>query len=289
MRYERVLITGAAGFIGSHLADHCVGEGAAVYGIDNLVTGDWANFPVKDANYLEADIADRQEFYRVATLFRPDLIFHCAASYSDPNKWHRDAETNVLGSINAAIVARHNEAKLVYFNTALPPVSSYAISKLAGEQYIRHAVSDALICRLANIYGPRNISGPIPTFYRRLSNGEPCTVVRTVRELVYISDLIDAISLFLTQGLDGTIDICSGEQVAIGEIYETVAEELGNHDSVEEIDPGEDDVAMMELDPYPALERGWVPEVPLAAGIQTTIAWYRAFGVGETYSHLRTR
>jgi UDP-glucose 4-epimerase len=287
--HQRVLITGAAGFIGSHLAERYLEAGAAVFGVDNLTTGSWDNFPIRRANYAELDVADRHEFYKAANVFAPDIVFHCAASYSDPNLWHRDAETNVLGSINAAIVAAYHEAKLVYFNTALPPISSYAISKIAGERYILMASETALVCRLANIYGPRNISGPIPTFYKRLIAGEPCTVVDTFREFVYVRDMIEAVVGFLELDRNGVVDICSGEPVSIRELYDAVALALEVDDEPEEISRGDDDVPMMELDPSVAAELGWRPTTPLEVGVRNAVDWYREHGVGATYTHLRMR
>src|SRR6266496_3864184 len=182
----RVLVTGAAGFIGSHLAERLESEGHYVCGIDNLETGRTVSFPF----FCEFDIADRKSFYRVANDLKPELVIHCAASYKDPDKWHQDVDTNVTGTINAVLVAKHHGAKLVYFQTALPPVSSYAISKIAGEHYIRLSQVPALIFRLANVYGPRNVSGPIPAFYKRLTAGERCTVSLTSRDMVYIDDLV---------------------------------------------------------------------------------------------------
>jgi UDP-glucose 4-epimerase len=129
---SRVLITGAAGFIGSHLGDSLLGQGHAVIGVDNYLTGN----NHRDFVVYKADVTDRHLLYQIANEFEPSLVIHCAASYSDPNLWHRDAETNVLGTINATLVAKHHGARLFYFNTALPPISSYAISKIAGGQYI---------------------------------------------------------------------------------------------------------------------------------------------------------
>jgi UDP-glucose 4-epimerase len=291
VRHERVLITGAAGFIGSHLAERYLTEGAAVFGVDNLVTGSWDNFPVKHANYAELDVADREALYKFANVSRPDLIVHCAASYADPLKWHRDAETNVLGSINTAIAANHHEAKLVYFNTALPPISSYAISKIAGEEYIRMAVEDALVFRLANIYGPRNLSGPIPTFYRRLLARQPCTVMRTFRELVYVGDLVDAVITLVEQERAGRIDICTGEWRSIRDLYDAVVDAMGidPDDDPEELEPGDDDVVAMQLDPHAAALLGWEATTPLQVGIRAAVDWYSQHGVGATYTHLRTR
>jgi UDP-glucose 4-epimerase len=227
--YE-VLITGAAGFIGSHLADRLRAEGHEVWGVDNLETGSINNVGPNE-RFERVDIADRRLLYDFANGAAPELVIHCAASYSDPDKWHRDTDTNVTGTINATLVAKHHGARLVYFQTALPPISSYAISKIAGEQYIKLSGVDSLIFRLANVYGPRNLSGPIPTFYKRLSAGEPCTVVDTRRDLVYIDDLIELVMTALGTNAQGKYDVCSGTESSIAEMYDFVAGELQRAES----------------------------------------------------------
>lgn len=165
-----VLVTGAAGFIGSHLCERLHADGNTVVGVDNLTTGREANVPDGVDLHVE-DIRDRDVLYGIANATKPDLIVHCAASYSNPNYWHRDTDTNTTGSINVAIVAKHHGVRVVYFQTALPPTSSYAISKHAGEHYLTLSGVPLTVFRLANMYGPRNLSGPIPTFYRRITAG----------------------------------------------------------------------------------------------------------------------
>jgi UDP-glucose 4-epimerase len=283
----RVLITGAAGFIGSHLADYYVRAGGDVFGIDNLLTGDWANFPTEEAKYVTIDVTRRHDLYEFSNIAEPDVIFHCAASYSDPDKWHRDAEANVLGSINAALAATYHRSKLVYFNTALPPISSYAISKIAGQQYIQLAQEDALICRLANVYGPRNISGPIPVFYKRLMASESCTVVRTRREMFYIDDLVKAVVGLVELDHGGIIDICTGKPNTIREVFDAVAAALHTDAVPKEIDPASDDVVEMDLDPEQIYSFGWKPQTTLKKGVAATVAWYARHDPDNTYTHLR--
>lgn len=288
--FERVLITGAAGFIGSHLAEHYLRTGADVYGIDCLITGDWSrNYPTNDAGWVTLDIRHRWDFYKVANMFQPDLVIHCAASYSDPDMWHRDSEINVGGSINAALVAKYHGAKLIYFNTALPPISSYAISKIAGWHYIHLALEDALTFRLANVYGPRNLSGPIPTFYKKLKNGDDCTVTRTKRELVYINDLVEGVTRITAAGATGTIDMCTGSPVRIKDVYKAVSDAVGVKKPAEEIDPPADDVKMMELDPSKAKALGWEASTAVPDGVFEACRWYSEHGVGSTYTHLRIK
>ena len=89
-----------------------------------------------------------------ANAIKPELVIHCAASYKDPNQWHQDTATNVEGAINVAAVAKHHNARIIYFQTVLPPISSYAISKIAGEHYLRLSGQPLTVFRLAAVYGP---------------------------------------------------------------------------------------------------------------------------------------
>ena len=274
----RVLITGAAGFIGSHLADRLNELGNLVVGVDNLLTGRLSNNP--DCQVI--DITDRQEFYKLANALEPDLVIHCAASYSDPDLWHRDIDTNIAGAANVASVAKHHAARVVYFQTVLPPHSSYAISKIAAEQYLRLGVQvDRLqVVRLANVYGPRNMSGPIPTFTRRLLAGEKCTIAHTQRDFVFIDTLVDTV-------LDGPwtpgdLTVHSGRQTHIRTVYELVSTELDIAGEFEQIGVPDDD--QHQLDFHGAEP---VLDCSLAYGIRKTVDWYRDNGIVETYTHLR--
>lgn len=279
-----ILITGAAGFIGSHLADRFRADGHTVAGVDNLTTGRADSF----AGELHVDdICDRDVLYGIANRVEPDLVVHCAASYSNPMFWHRDTETNVLGTINATIVAKHHGARLLYFQTALPPISSYAISKIAGEQYIVLSGVEHTIFRLANIYGPRNVSGPIPTFYKRLTAGDPCTVVDTTRDMVYVSDLVDGVMSALSLDAAGKFDMCSGLHRPIAALFDAVAAELGGTWIARQVPAGDDDVRQMELDGSRAHdELGWTTTTPLEVGVAAAVAWYAEHGVEQTYTHL---
>ena len=275
-----VLITGISGFIGSQLAAQFTDRGDNVYGVDNYETGLRDNWP----SAAELDIVDRKAFYEFANHADPGLVVHCAASYKDPNKWHRDVDTNVTGTINALLVAKHHDCPIVYFQTALPPVSSYAISKIAGQQYIEQSGVPYLIFRLANVYGPRNLSGPIPTFYKRLMAGQPCTVVDTKRDMVYISDLLRCVEMALSRAERGVFDVCSGLDTSIVTLYNEVAKRLSVDTQAEVVHPLQDDVPT-ELDFNRRLP-GWNPKVPVWYGVGKAVEWYEANGVEETFTHL---
>ena len=282
----RVLISGVAGFIGSHLADRLIAEGHHVCGVDNLETGSLANVHPD----VEMTIGDITGMPRGELFWHKkfDLIIHCAASYSDPLKWHRDTKTNTLGTINAAIKAREDAARLIYFQTALPPISSYAISKIAGEQYINVSGVPAVIFRLANIYGPRNLSGPVPTFYRRLTMNQPCTVVDTTRDMVFINDLVDGVMKAVNNPeVRGKYDMCSGKHRPIRELYDTVAAAIGAEDEPAHVPAGPDDVHKMQLDTAPAaFDLHWMASTDLADGVRAAVDWYDNNGVTDTYTHL---
>jgi UDP-glucose 4-epimerase len=281
----KILITGIAGFIGSHLADRFVAEGHDVSGVDNLETGRFANSPVA---FEHIDIADRLDFYNVANRAEPDLVVHCAASYKDPEKWHHDTDTNVTGTINAALVAKHHDAKLVYFQTGLPPISSYAISKIAGEHFVRLSGQPYLIFRLANVYGPRNVSGPVPAFYKRISAHQECTVVATVRDVVYISDLVEAVMLAGAAGLTGTFDVCSGEDTTILAQWHAVNDSLGGMGETPVLVPAHTDDVQPDVRPDRGVS-GWAPTVELAEGVAEAVAWYQQHGIEQTFTHLAVK
>jgi UDP-glucose 4-epimerase len=272
-----ILITGGGGFVGSHLMD--------VYpdavGFDNFLTGRREN----NSRVIECDITQRHHLYELANETEPDVVIHCAASYSNPDLWHRDTDTNVSGCINAAAVAKHHGAHLIYFQTILPPTSSYAISKIAGEQYLRLSGVPLTVLRLGNIYGPRNISGPIPVFYKRLTQGQPVTVVDTTRDMVFIEDLVRAVEMVIEHQLAGTYDVCSGVQTTILAMYEEVSRNLGISELASAVPPLHDDV-QGTVDPENGVPL-WAPVVSLRDGIEKTVAAYREDSDFPTHTHLR--
>jgi UDP-glucose 4-epimerase len=275
-----ILITGGGGFIGSHLSDALSVENET-WAIDNWLTGRREN-----GLCTTCDLLDRPLVYGLANRIKPDVVIHCAASYSDPDKWHRDVDTNVGGCINAASIAKHHGAHLIYFQTILPPISSYAISKLAGEQYLRLSGVPLTVLRLANIYGPRNISGPIPVFYKRLSEGQHCTVVNTTRDMVYLADLVNAVLMVVDRRLTGTFDVCSGVQTPIYELFNAVGETLGLTEALVDVEEPDVDDVQGTISPENGIP-GWKAVISLRSGIEHTVASYREQGIDQTHTHLR--
>lgn len=307
----KVLITGGSGFIGSHLADRLLARGDDVLVIDNYATGRRDNLtPQPRLKVVEGTIADPALVDRAFDEFKPELVVHAAASYKDPNNWFEDVRTNVLGTVNIVQASeRLNVRRLIYFQTALcyglhpieQPItlnhplnsqgSSYAISKTAGEHYISMSKLDFISFRLANAYGPRNLSGPLPTFYHRLTNNKKCFVMNTRRDFIFIADLVDVVIKAIDgDGNRGYYHISSGSDYAIKELYDATIEALGiiEQEEVEVRERNPDDVFSILLDPSKTNQDfSWKITTPLMDGVARAIEYYKEFGINETYTHLR--
>jgi UDP-glucose 4-epimerase len=306
----KLLITGGAGFIGSHLAECALGRGDSVLVLDNFATGRRDNLqPHERLTLIEGSIADADLVEQAFADFQPEIVIHAAASYKDPENWAEDSRTNVLGTANVVQASKRAKARrLIYFQTALcyglhpveqpitlnhpidPRGSSYAISKTAGENYIQLSGLEWISFRLANAYGPRNLSGPLPTFYHRLTNGKPCFAMNTRRDFIFVNDLVDCVMLAVDgKGETGAYHISSGSDYAIKELYDATVKALAlppHEVEVRERNP--DDVFTILLDPSKTnRDFGWQITTPLEVGVQKAIDYYQVYGITQTYTHLK--
>jgi UDP-glucose 4-epimerase len=302
----RILITGGAGFIGSHLADHLIVKGEhEVFVVDDLTTGRKDN--VNDQVTLYSHSIEYESL--VELLFeeiKPDVVIHAAASYKDPNNWIADSETNVVGTVNVVKNAlKHKVERLIYLQTSLcygppkecpitvehpiNPQNSYAISKTAAEQYIAMSGLDYVSFRLCNIYGPRNLSGPIPTFFQRLTQGKRCFVADTRRDFVYIDDLVAVLSKAIDgQGGCGVYHFSSGADRTIAEVFNEICLALNRTDAAYLRPRGSDDVQTIMLDSMAAYADFDISGfTPFRTGIQQAVEWYKQNPVQQTYTHLK--
>lgn len=307
----KVLITGGSGFIGSHLADRLLAGDNEVFVIDNYATGRRDNLtPHKRLTVLEGTIADAALVEKAFADFKPEVVVHAAASYKDPEAWLEDSLTNVAGSANVVQAAKkHGVKRAIYFQTSLcyglqpleqpitlkhpilPDGSSYAISKTAAEQYFRLSGLNWISFRLANAYGPRNLSGPLPTFYHRLTSNKPCFVMDTRRDFIYISDLVDCVMLAIQgKGRPGPYHISSGTDYSIKELFDATIAALGiKLDKPVEVRPrGADDVFTILIDPSETnKDFGWKTHTPLTEGVAKAIEYYKTHGITQTFTHLK--
>ncbi|MDX1837988.1 nucleotide sugar epimerase [Legionella taurinensis] len=307
----RVLITGGSGFVGSHLADRLLARNDEVLVIDNFSTGRRDNLkPHRNLQMVEQTIADTAAMERIFTEFKPDVVVHAAASYKDPDNWVEDCKTNVLGTINVLNAAKKADCKrIVYFQTALcyglnpkeQPVSldhhfdargsSYAISKTAAEHYVELSGLSFVSFRLANAYGPRNISGPLPTFYHRLTSGKACFVMDTRRDFVFIKDLVDCVERAVDGQGQGYYHISSGSDYSIKELFDATLAALNlKLDKEVEVRPRHpDDAFTILLDPSRTnKDFSWKTSTPLVNGVKAAIDYYKEYGIEQTFTHLRS-
>lgn len=305
-----ILITGGSGFIGSNLADELLKEGNNVISVDNFETGRRDNLNEhKNLVNIEGDIVDYDMLDKLCKKYNVEIIVHCAASYKDPNNWENDAKTNILGTINVVRLAKkYNMKKIIYFQTALcygtnpiespitlnhpilPEGSSYSISKTSGEQYIHLSGVNYTTFRLANVYGPRNISGPLPTFYNRISNKKSCFVVNTKRDFVYINDLVDVVLKSIYEDHFGTFHVSSGSDVSIEELFQATINSMGIEYPVEKREKNKDDASTILLDPSKTQkEFNWKTKINLQEGVNETIKYYDKYGVNQTFTHLTNK
>lgn len=306
----KIFITGGAGFIGSNLADRLLARGDEVLVIDNYATGRRDNLiPHERLRVVEGTITDQALVHSMVEEFHPDVVLHAAASYKDPENWESDAATNALGTA-IVVQATHSVGcrRLVYFQTALcygtrpveqpvtldhhlDPDSSYAISKTAGELYVRLSELDWVSFRLANAYGPRNLSGPLPTFFSRLTGAKPCFVMDTRRDFVFIDDLLEPVEMAIDGRGHGVYHLSSGSDLAIKALFDATVQALGIElESPVEVRPrAVDDTATILLDPSRTQQDfgGWTPRTPFSEGVARTIEYYGRFGIGETFTHLK--
>ena len=234
----KVFVTGGLGQVGSHVTEMLLERGDDVVVIDNLATGRREHLESHPKLRVVIDsIADPTAVGRIVGEFQPDVIVHTAASYKDPEDWYNDALTNAVGGANLVQAAKANKVgRFIYFQTALcyglkplqqpirldhpkfPANSSYAISKTAAEDYLEISGIDFVTFRLANVIGPRNVSGPLPIFYQRLTEGKRCFVTKARRDFVFVKDLARAVVKAVDGMGKGTYHFSSGKDIAIKEL-----------------------------------------------------------------------
>jgi UDP-glucose 4-epimerase len=312
----KVLLTGGAGFIGSHVAEAYLKAGHEVTIVDDLSSGSFDNVP-KGAKFVLMDICS-PEITKLFALEKPDLVNHHAAQISvsvsarDPLL---DARSNSLGLLNVLEAAVKNGTRLFLFissggaiygeakelptpeDTPALPLSPYAIHKQLGESYLRfYALEYGLeyaVLRYANVYGPRQNAegeaGVVALFTTRLLTGRTPTIYAYPdepegmgRDYVYAGDVARA-NLLAAQKLTGhalngeIVNIGTGVMTRTAELYREIAGALGSDRRPEHGGPRPGDLRRSCLDISKASSLlGWRPEVTLEAGIAETVASFRS-------------
>jgi UDP-glucose 4-epimerase len=312
---KSILITGGAGFIGSHVADLFLAEGWDVSVVDDLSTGKRENLPEK-ARFHELSITS-PDFAKVVRNGKFDVVAHLAAqmdvrkSVDDPVF---DATSNVVGTLNLMEGVRASESRpLTIFastggalygnskppnheNAAKDPGSPYAVSKLSGEYYLayygRVHGSESVALRLGNVYGPRQDpngeAGVVAIFCGRIVRGEPLTIFgdgNQTRDYVYVGDVARAVLVAATNPLPvkGGIDarafnIGTGRGTTVTQLSKLLQAAAGSNVPVKFAPrrPGEvQDTFLACVKAHELM--GWKPDVTLAAGLKRTYAWFAEY------------
>lgn len=312
----KLLVTGGAGFIGSHVVDACLAAGHDVAAVDNLFTGKVANLDPR-ARLYRLDIAGA-EVDEVIAHERPDAILHQAArvdvraSMTQPLLF---AQTNVLGSVNLLeSCRRHSVRRFVYAQTGgcvygepvelpspethrIEPVEPYGVSKSVVESYLhvyqRHFGITYVVLRYPNVYGPRQDpdgeAGVVSIFAKRMLLGQEPRINGTgeqTRDYVYVGDIARANLLALTAGDNQTYNVGSGTATSVNGLYEVLADVIGYRGEASFGPPRPGEVQASCLDSRKAeRDLGWRADTSLREGLRRTCA----FIAGELRLSARVR
>ena len=301
----RVLVTGGAGFVGSHVVDGLLAKGHDVLVVDDLSMGPRSNLP-PHVELAGLDVSD-ESFVRAAKSFRPDVISHLAAQSSVPVSMRDpvlDARTNIMGGLNVLRAAIETKCEqVVYVNTGgalygepeyLPcdeehpirPISAYGLSKWASECYFRIILPDSIplkVLRPANIYGPRQDpygeAGVIAIFARRMLDGEPVIINgdgEHTRDYVYVGDVVEAHDLAIDHVGSLVANIGTGRGTSVNELFRQLQMVTGSTTPPVYGPPRPGDVRHIALDASRAGRvLGWNPRVRLREGLERTVAAMR--------------
>lgn len=301
----KILITGGAGFIGSHVADRFLTDGHEVVVLDNLITGSRRNVPA-NARFLEMDIRDGKGIDQLLASEHFDVVDHHAAqmdvrkSTEDPLY---DAEVNILGSLNLVMNAvRHGVKKFIYISTggavygepkrvpveendAINPECQYGISKHTVEHYLylyrMLSKLDYTVLRYPNVFGPRQNphgeAGVVAIFGGKMLDGETPTVFgdgSALRDYIFVGDVAEANALALTRGAGEIVNIGSERGTSVLDLYRHLQRIIGfkPEPKFAPLRPGE--INRIYLSGQKAKRvLGWQPTVSVEEGLARTVKW----------------
>ena len=301
------LVTGGAGFIGSHLVDELLNSGRRVIVVDDLSSGQLKNIN-SNCVFMHGDITS-DALDSIFEKEKPSLVFHLAAQSSvaiSSDKPLLDASTNILGTLKIAENCyKHGVKKLIYSSTGgaiygeppeLPvdestapkPISNYGVSKFQGEQFIElyHKLHNVNYCilRYANVYGPRQDgngeAGVIPIFATLIQDGKQPTIFGTgeqKRDFISVHDVVRANMLAISKGKNSTYNIGSSVMYSVNQIYDLIKDHYGFTKEALTGAPRTGDVFEISLDYAKAKkELEWEPEIDFENGLQETLQYIQS-------------
>lgn len=300
----KVLITGAAGFIGSHTAEYLLQKRYKVVVVDNFSTGRLENLKNFSGSIEDCDITNAPMLEAIFNRFRPEIILHFAAQSAITTAWmnpHKDANVNVLGTMNLIEMGvKYGARKFVFASTSAvygkgrrffasretdrcEPDTPYGVSKLASEQYIRMFFPNHVILRYANIYGPRQKpigeNQVIARAFNHFLHGTDFNVVgngNQKRDFVFIDDLVFANYLAVSGQKSGTYNVATGKSHSVNETLSMLEEyfEVRGYKWTHTTEEDKRGSVYINGDKF-RNDFGWKPKNYLLDGIAATADWWR--------------
>ena len=304
---RRAVVTGGAGFIGSHVVDRLISLDWEVLVIDNLSTGR-REFLNPEAKFLERDIRDKT-LEKIIIDFNPSVIFHLAAQIDVRKAMQNpevDADVNILGTINLIKISRniadvkiifsstggaiYGEGEFIDENRVPEPISPYGVSKLACEGYLRSLSQNVFRytnLRYGNVYGPRQNplgeAGVVAIFIGNLLNNRKSILYgygNMVRDYVYVDDVVDANILAVEKGDGETLNIGTGKPATVDEIYKILQEYLSTYIFPDKKDKRDGEIYKVYLNSDRAFHSiGWKAKTFLEDGLKKTVEWFEKKGI----------
>jgi UDP-glucose 4-epimerase len=305
--HVRVVVTGGAGFIGSHVADALVARGDEVHVVDNLSSGRRENVP-RAATFVEGDIRDKETLGALFEQARPEACLHLAAQADvrvSVDRPEYDADVNLIGTIQVLEAARPHGARLVFTSTGgaiygecerpareddpRQPLSPYGASKLAGEEYLltytRLHGGHRVALRLGNVYGPRQDphgeAGVVAIFLGLLAEGGTPRIFgdgRQTRDYVYVGDVVRAALAALVHP-GGIYNVGTGGETSVLDLFEACLRVSGADVEPQFAPARAGELGRSVLDPALAeRELGFRSEISLDDGLRATWDWIRGEG-----------
>ena len=304
-----LLVTGGAGFIGSHIQDKLIELGHHVGIIDNLRSGKKENLR-PESEFFEVDVRDSEKIPQIFSIFKPEAIFHLAAQNEVPYSMEHpleDQDMNIVGMMNLLEACKADRVKMIYSNTGgafygevpeadipIPedyvvakPTSFYGVSKACAEKYLQlygnlYAIPWVSL-RYSNVYGPRQDgnreAGVVAIFTQKLLAGEVPTINGDgghTRDYVYVGDVVDANIAALGYSQNDYFNIATGTQTSNNTVFSSIEALLKTGIAVKHGPDRPGDPRKNALSPAKAEKLlGWTPKTDFATGITQTVSFYR--------------